>query len=161
MVHNLGAEIKIPYDHGDSGSSHPRTPQGESLNTVSGGIQRGNPKTEPDPTSSPKALSDHAKTLSPIFLLAKVCLGRFKVLQAVLNGSQSDKHEQLGLDLDFIRLTIEDTQARFKAWGSNIAAFHNGALRTSLDFRLAEAPGMRRRTLQMLEDLQEYLRDGE
>lgn len=78
----------------------------------------------------------------------------------MLQNTRVDDTSQRGFDLESTRLTIEDARARFKAWGASIAAFHDGTLRTSLDSRLKEAPGIRGRTLQVLQDLQEYLHDG-
>jgi hypothetical protein len=93
--------------------------------------------------------------VSSISVLANGCLERFKKLVVSLQrpGTPGDA----GFDIESTRLAIEDARARFKAWGTSIAAFHNGRLRTSLDFRLNEAPGIRGRTVQVLRDLQEYL----
>jgi hypothetical protein len=117
--------------------------------------------SENETLSSDSLIGDETKALSPIFLVAKSCLMKFRELSAEFYVFEPDKAEQLGFDLDPTRLVIEEGQARFKAWGSNIAAFRNGKLRTSLDFRLAEASGMKRRTLQVLTDLREYLNEGE
>ncbi|KAF4628213.1 hypothetical protein G7Y89_g9937 [Cudoniella acicularis] len=89
-----------------------------------------------------------AAALSPISVLAKDCLKQLEGLCDIVGRLLPDKAEELGFDLDSMRLTVEDARARFKAWGTNIAAFRPRTLRTSLDFRLAEAPGIKRRTLQ-------------
>ena len=149
--------------HGDS---NPGISQAGSSAAVSADGQQVNDSetvefSQSDPISSQTPTIQEIKAQSPIYFLAKDCLQRFEGLRDVLHSSQSDKADQLWFDLDFTHNTIEDAQARFKAWGTNIAAFSNGTLRTSLDFRLAEAPGIKRRTLQVLEDLQEYLGEGE
>jgi hypothetical protein len=75
--------------------------------------------------------------------------------------SGENEDQILGYDRDHALLTMQDARARFKAWGESIAAFHPGSVRTSLDFRLREAPEVRGRALQILEYLQEYLHEGE
>ena len=100
----------------------------------------------------------HLQEDSTICLLANGCLKKFKRLFDVLNRQYTSIDAQV--DLDSTRLVIEDAQARFRAWGTNIAAFREGKHRISLDYRLNEAPGIKRRTLQILGDLQEYLGDG-
>jgi hypothetical protein len=68
---------------------------------------------------------------------------------------------QEGYDRNFVFLTMQDGRARFKAWGTNIAAFKDGRHPTSLDFRLKDGPEIRSRLLNVLEYLQEYLKDGQ
>lgn len=106
--------------------------------------------------TSPEDFSSQAiNTSSPISLLSNDCLEIFQEL----GGASSNP--QLDFDLDTVQGTIEDARARFRAWGTNIAAFRNGKLRTSLDFRLSEAPGIRNTILQVLKDLKEYLAECE
>lgn len=92
---------------------------------------------------------------------AKKCLELFTGLSTTLNSTPLDPAQRLDLDYEITKLAIEDARARFTAWGTNIAAFHNSAVRTSLDSRLKEAPGILGRTLQVLTDLREYLTDSE
>ena len=96
--------------------------------------------------------------ISAISLLANNCLRKFLKLFGILR----DLHPpvDIGLDIDSARLSIEEAQAGFKAWGTNIAAFEDGKLPTSLDYRLNEAPAIKGGTLQILRDLEEYLDDG-
>lgn len=114
----------------------------------------------PNPNSSQAPTIQNFDTQSPIYLLAKDCLRRFEGLYVALHNSHLDGPQQLTFDLGSMQSTIEDAQTRFRAWGTNIAAFRNGTFRTSLDFRLAEAPRIKYRTMQVLEDLQQYLSEG-
>lgn len=68
---------------------------------------------------------------------------------------------QIGYNRNSVLLVMQDGRARFKAWGTNIAAFRDGQLPTSLDFRLKDALEIRSRLLKVLEYLQEYLGDGQ
>lgn len=56
--------------------------------------------------------------------------------------------------------SVEDLSARFLAWGTNIAALHDSHRRTSLDFRLRQAPDISERARSILEELSEYLTDS-
>lgn len=97
---------------------------------------------------------------STISYEAKKCLELFTELSTILNSTPSDPAQQPEIDYETTKLATEDARARFRAWGTNIAAFHNSALRTSLDSRLKEAPSILGRTLQVLIDLREYLTDS-
>jgi hypothetical protein len=68
---------------------------------------------------------------------------------------------QNGYNRNFVLLTMQDGRAKFKAWGTNIAAFKDGRHPTSLDSRLKDAPEIRSRLLNVLQYLQEYLNDGQ
>jgi hypothetical protein len=96
-------------------------------------------------------------------LLSKDCLKRFRYIDGLLQDPEAShgEYEISGYDTHLALLAIQDARARFKAWGESIAAFHDGPAKTSLDFRLREAPEIRGRALQILEYLQEYLHEGE
>lgn len=96
--------------------------------------------------------------VSTISREAKKCLELFTALSSVLSAPPPNL--QSGIDLENTKLAVDDSRARFRAWGTNIAAFHDSKLRTSLDSRLKEAPGILGRATQILKDLQEYLSDG-
>ncbi|KFZ13509.1 hypothetical protein V502_06562 [Pseudogymnoascus sp. VKM F-4520 (FW-2644)] len=136
--------------HGETSSSIPaqvqavRHSENEQLN-------------RPNPNSSQAPTIQNSDTQSPIYLLAKDCLCRFEGLYVALHNSDLDGSQQLTFDLGSMQSTIEDAHTRFRAWGTNIAAFRNGTSRASLDFRLAEAPRIKYRTMQVLEDLKQYL----
>ena len=92
---------------------------------------------------------------------AKKCLALFesKELSATLKDTTAQPTG--GINREITLLAIDDARARYRAWGTNIAAFHASGLRTSLDSRLKEAPSILSRTLQVLVDLREYLTDGQ
>jgi hypothetical protein len=94
---------------------------------------------------------------SPIYLLAIHCLKGFGEL---INILQTEETEDPTFDVGSTQTAIEEAKARFNGWGTNLAAFRNGTFRTSLDFRVAEAPKIKEMILQILRDLQEYLNDG-
>jgi malonyl CoA-acyl carrier protein transacylase len=98
-----------------------------------------------------------------ISLLSRDCLKRFDYVCDILKDIQIGKNwdETPRFDTSLALLAAQDACARFKAWGDSIAAFHDGCVRTSLDSRLREAPDFRRRALQILEYMQEYLHEGE
>jgi len=100
------------------------------------------------------------KEVSVISLIARACLKKFERLHDILHSLPLDQPGETEFDLQNTRLVVEDAHARFKAWGTNIAAFCDGNLRVSLDFRLNEAPGVKSRAIQILQDLDEYLDDG-
>ena len=95
---------------------------------------------------------------SAISILAKDCLMRLKQICSILKSTRLDV---TSYDPNIALPTMEDALARFRAWGSSIAAFQPGLAKTSLDSRLREAGGIRNRALKILEELQEYLHEGE
>jgi hypothetical protein len=99
---------------------------------------------------------------SAVSILSKDCIKRFHHICDILQDLDPNRQEDelSGLDTHLALLTMQDARARFNAWGESIAAFHPGHVRTSLDFRLKEAPEVRGRALQILEYLQEYLHEG-
>src|SRR3954466_15718302 len=109
------------------------------------------------PSSSVDPVAPLLTDQSPIYASASACRRKFEELSHVLHGMFTNRKDQLTFDLDYTHNLVEDAKARFKAWGTNIAAFRHGTLRTSLDSRLSKAPGIRDSTLQVLGDLQEYL----
>lgn len=97
---------------------------------------------------------------SPIYGLATICQIAFKELLDILHTQANDPGHH-ALSFEVYQPAIEDANARFNAWGTNIAAFRDGSSRISLDYRMREAPEIKRRALQILEDVQDYLKDGE
>jgi hypothetical protein len=115
------------------------------------------------PTYPETPIPPNSNDPSAISLLSKGCLKRFRYIDGLLQDLEASNGEDeiFGYDTHLALLTMQDARARFKAWGESIAAFHDGLARTSLDFRLREAPEIRGRALQILGYLQEYLYEGE
>lgn len=88
---------------------------------------------------------------------SKRCLDLFKELSLAVESVSGPYRTDKSIDHDKASLTLEDAKARFRAWGTNIAAFHDSTQRTSLDARLKEAPEMSSRALRILGDLQDNL----
>jgi hypothetical protein len=82
-----------------------------------------------------------------------VCLEAFQQLStAESQGKQIDNHAAL-------LPRISDEFGRFKVWSSNIGAHRSG--RSSLDYRLRDASHIQKRVLELLEDLNRSLEEGE
>ncbi|RFU33867.1 hypothetical protein B7463_g2501, partial [Scytalidium lignicola] len=134
------------------------------LESVRGGLldgQRGD--TGEGRSDGPQLVSSELLRLpddeSPptIFRLATDCRKRFKKICTILQELSTNGASDRGYERDTALILMQDGYARYNAWGTNIAAFHHSSMKTSLDFRLKEAVGMRERALRILEDLQEYL----
>jgi len=97
---------------------------------------------------------------SPIAVNSRKCIADLTNLCDTLREVTVEESGRRGYDRNQVLVAMEDAQARFKAWAVNIAALHSGNMRSSLDFRLMDAADMRRRTLKVLEDLQESLNAG-
>lgn len=102
----------------------------------------------------------HPPSHTPISAQALYCLRRFETICDELQNIEQETAIQNGYDRNLVLLTMQDSRAKFKAWGTSIAAFRKGHVPTSLDFRLRDAPEIRSRLLQVLEYLGEYLNDG-
>jgi hypothetical protein len=81
-----------------------------------------------------------------------ICLDAFHNL-SISATKVGDTTQEAGT---FIR--IPDEFGRFKVWSSNIGAHRSG--RSSLDYRLRDASHLRKRVLELLDDLKSSLNDG-
>lgn len=103
----------------------------------------------------------HLPSLTAISPQALYCLRRFETICDELRNIEQETAIQNGYDRNLVLLAMQDSRAKFKAWGTSIAAFRQGHVPTSLDFRLRDALEIRSRLLQVLEYLGEYLNDGQ
>lgn len=146
---------------GSSRAEDPRQYHGEAGSRLPAHVEAENEQLNRPNFNTPQAPTiQNSDAQSSIYLLAKDCLRRFDGLYVALRNSHQNGSQQFTFDVGFMQSTIEDAHTRFRAWGTNIAAFRDGKFRTSLDFRLAEAPRIKYRTMQVLEDLQQYLSEG-
>lgn len=60
-----------------------------------------------------------------------------------------------------VRSTVGDQFGRFKIWAGNIGALQKASLSSSLDYRLREAPKIVAQIIELLEDLQQTLQEGQ
>ncbi|KFZ00936.1 hypothetical protein V501_10348 [Pseudogymnoascus sp. VKM F-4519 (FW-2642)] len=97
---------------------------------------------------------------SPISSQARYCLKRFETICDELQNLKEETAIQNGYNRNLVLLTMQDSCAKFKAWGTSIAAFRNVHVPTSLDFRLRDALEIRSTLLGVLEYLGEYLDDA-
>ncbi|KAM3075257.1 hypothetical protein ACMFMG_007299 [Clarireedia jacksonii] len=112
--------------------------------------------------ASTEVIEEESKVIRPpkldplegIFVRSVDCLERFRNAVQILKETRPSQATSYGYDLEFSLFTIQDAFAHFKAWGNNIAAFHDGVLRSSLEFRLKEASEIRQRILKILGNLQ-------
>jgi hypothetical protein len=98
--------------------------------------------------------------LEGIFDRSIDCLERFQDSIQILKDTDPSMATGHGYDLEFSLFAMQDAFAHFKAWGSNIAAFQDGTLRSSLQFRVKEASEIRQRILKILGNLQVSLYEG-
>ncbi|TVY80276.1 NAP1-binding protein [Lachnellula suecica] len=107
-------------------------------------------------------LSDpsYSSSSTTISSLALDCLEYFEAICNLLKSPDQKRASQDGYDINHVVLAMQDGRAKFKAWGSNIAAFREKLHPTSLEFRLKDAPEIRSRLMQVLVYLQEYLQDA-
>lgn len=89
---------------------------------------------------------------NPIANKVVVCLQSFQTLCSALLQPNLDFSEQIPLP------KVKDELSRFKVWSGNIGAHRSG--RSSLDYRLRDASHLRKRIIDLLEDLNESLGDG-
>ncbi|TAQ86664.1 hypothetical protein B7494_g5027 [Chlorociboria aeruginascens] len=91
---------------------------------------------------------------------SKKCLESFNSAYNVLHNFVTEKSAPEGVDLNRSLFEIQDSRARYKAWGTNIAAFQSRNHPTSLDSRLEDAAEIRGRISKVLEDLELSLDDA-
>lgn len=109
---------------------------------------------------SASASTPPAKTSPAISVFYKSCLSSYDGVQAALFSSTYEQAKQSRYDRDGLIVSIQEARSKFKAWAQNIAAFQSPKLRTSLDFRLKEATGIRERIIKILQELQTSLSEG-
>lgn len=69
---------------------------------------------------------------------------------------------KLSGDSDIVpKADVVDVLSRFKLWAGNMGALHPSAIKTSLDFRLRDNPKVSNRIAELLEELVDYIEDGE
>jgi len=90
---------------------------------------------------------------------ANRCRTCFQEICLTLGNLAPEEAIKAGIERETTLLFFQDAKAKFNAWGSNIAAFHSIFIPTSLGFRLRDAPEIRKRVWQVLEELLEYLID--
>lgn len=90
---------------------------------------------------------------------ASTCLSYLEKICNTLRVLTADQANWWGVERNTALLNFQDAQAKFKAWGTSIAAFRSGLNPTSLDYRLRDAPDIRKRLCQVLKELREYLDD--
>ena len=81
---------------------------------------------------------------------AYACAGQFDKLCRLLPDSDENT-----------RPALIDQVGRFRIWGGNIGAFQKLPTPSSLDYRLREAPKIGIQVLELLDDLEETLQEGE
>lgn len=70
--------------------------------------------------------------------------------------SQPNQQSQYGLSGSEVR----DSLGRFRIWAGNIGALQKFASKSSLDYRIREAPKIGAQIISILDDLAESLEDG-
>lgn len=90
---------------------------------------------------------------------ARTCLSNLEKICRSLRVLTPDEAITAGFERHVALLNFQDALAKFRAWGVNVAAFRGESHPTSLHFRLRDAPDIRSRVCQVLEELQEYLHD--
>lgn len=113
----------------------------------------------PSPLDAQEQISTALGEPITINLEARICLRELEKICADLRNLAPDEALTAGFDRHVACLNFEDSRAKFKAWGVNIAAFRSESRQTSLQFRLRNAPDIQKRVSQVLAELQEYL-DG-
>jgi hypothetical protein len=78
------------------------------------------------------------------------CLNLFADVSSVLLSKFEDTSQN----------SVYDSLSRFKLWAGNIGA-HQRSMRSSLDYRLRDAPHLRRSVLDCLLDLKDVLSRGQ
>lgn len=53
-----------------------------------------------------------------------------------------------------------DIHGRFRIWAGNVGAFQNSDIKSSLDYRLRDAPKIATQIIELLDELAESLDDG-
>lgn len=136
------------------------TPTGTPTGTSTSRESPKNVETK-DRKLSASASIPGAKSSPAISALYKSCLSSYDGVQKALLLSTYEQATKFKYDRDGLTVSIQEAQSKFKAWAQNIAAFQSPNLRTSLDFRLKEATGIRERIIKILQELQKSLSEGQ
>ncbi|CZT12877.1 uncharacterized protein RAG0_16547 [Rhynchosporium agropyri] len=115
----------------------------------------------PEVFAEAKPASLIISTTATISSLAKECLKRYDGLYDTLRQMTPDAEVSNGFVGDNVLIRVQDARPRFKAWATNIAALHEGHMKSSLEFRLREATEIRSRVLKILGSLKESLVEAE
>ncbi|XMA12033.1 hypothetical protein WAI453_004824 [Rhynchosporium graminicola] len=115
----------------------------------------------PEVFAEAKPASLIISTTATISSLAKECLKRYDGLYDTLRQMTPDAAVANGFVGDNVLIRVQDARPRFKAWATNIAALHEGHMKSSLEFRLREATEIRSRVLKILRPLKESLVEAE
>ena len=92
-------------------------------------------------------------TPSLVATSSEECLESFDRLMSLLSGPEE---EILGIRL----FDVTDARGRFMIWLGNLGARQSVTVKSSLDYRLRDAPKVKEQILELLEDLMEALQDG-
>ncbi|CAG8956660.1 hypothetical protein HYFRA_00012204 [Hymenoscyphus fraxineus] len=98
-----------------------------------------------------------AKAAPEISDLYKDCLSAYDKTRDALVSSTYGHATESKFDRDGLIVSLQEARSRFEVWAQNIAAFQPSRLRTSLDYRLREAAGIRKRIVTILQELQDSL----
>ena len=82
----------------------------------------------------------------------KLCLRNFDLLVSIFEASDGDSDVKLA--------DVVDARSRFQIWLGNLGAQQSPSLRSSLDYRLREAPKIKHQIVELLGDLTEALEEG-
>jgi hypothetical protein len=96
-----------------------------------------------------------SKQSSPIASQCWLCVSYFNQLSSLLKAPE--RQSLFGIS----HTAVCDELGRFRIWAGNIGALQTIKLQSSLDYRLREAPKILRQIVQLLEDLNESLQDGQ
>lgn len=95
-------------------------------------------------------------TTSPISIRAKKAVELFERLEEAF---QIPGRQQLNGGSATLTTTV-DCLGRFKIWAGNIGAFQRFETKSSLDYRIREAPKIATQIVNILDELAESLEDG-
>lgn len=87
--------------------------------------------------------------------LAFSCKKDFALLKTALTSPECRYLDQISLTF------VEDEAHRFFLWGTNIGAFQDAWIQSSLDYRLRDASQIRRQVSSVLKRLLDNLKSGE
>lgn len=93
---------------------------------------------------------------SPICSRAREVVESFRHLEIASRDVESQQFYSAAPDFG----SISDSLGRFKIWAGNIGALQRFELKSSLDWRIREAPKISTQIVNILEELIESLDDG-
>ena len=83
------------------------------------------------------------------------CLRAFRSVHDALDSIVIRERESTSL----LQVSLSDNVGRFKVWAANVGA-HQFARKSSLDYRLRDAPRIKNGVIQLLNELSEILLEG-